>query len=107
MGRVETQRVGKQYLGAAQDAGARRYHAQTGCGGDQSATGTHQQGVLREFAQALERGTDRRLVHAQTDGRARNTAFRQHGMQDPDQMQVDPVENGMVSHTGGSMALIC
>ena len=65
------------------------------------------QRIASQIAQALERRADRRLVHAQADGGARNTAFGQHGMQDPDQVEVDLVEDCRVSHTGMDIATIC
>ena len=55
--------------------------------------------VAGQLAQALERRADGRLVHAQADGGARNAAFGQHGVQDPDRDGGLSCRKGLVSHT--------
>ncbi len=42
----------------------------------------------------LQRALTVRLVHAQPHGGPRDAAFGQHGVQDPDEVEVDLVENG-------------
>ncbi len=98
-GGVEAAGVGKQHLGAAQDVGRRFDHAQPGHRGHHAGARAHQKRVAGEFAQALERRTDRRLVHAQAQRRTRHAALGQHGVQHADQVQINLVEHGHVFHT--------
>ena len=96
--RIEPPRVSEQDLGRTQDTCAGLQHAQAAFGRCHARAGAHQQWVIRQVAQTLERSRHRRLVHAQTDGGPRYAAFSEHGVQDPYEMEVYLVEKGLVSH---------
>ena len=53
--RIKGTRFGKQVFGRAQDVGGGLKHAQRSIRGLHAATRSHQNGVTREFTQALER----------------------------------------------------
>jgi len=75
LGGLKTAGVREQHLGGTQNARTGLNHPQRCVSGHHRGARTHQQGVSGEIPQALERRTDRRLVHAQTDGGSRNTAL--------------------------------
>ena len=84
----------------------RLQQAQGDVGGRHGLPGAHQQRVARELAQPLELGTHGRLAAVQADGRPGNAAFGDHGVEDPDEGQVDLVENSVLIHMDTLMALI-
>ena len=102
--RVELARLGEQRLGGAQDVGRGLHHAARGVGGHHGGAVAHQQRVARQLAQALERGRHGRLVHAQSNGRARDAALGQHGVQHADEVQVDAVEQRALGDRTGHAA---
>ena len=74
-----------------------------GIRGHHAGARAHQKRVARQFTQALQRRRHSRLVHPQPDGGARDAAFGQHGVQDPDQVEVYLVEKRLISHTWACM----
>ena len=99
--RVKVARLGEQGLGRAQHVGGGLQHALAGLGGHHVGAVPDQQRIARELAQALERRGYRRLVHAQTQRRARDAALGQHGVQHAYQVQVYAVEQVLIAGTGG------
>jgi hypothetical protein len=56
-------------------------------------------GSPAKFAQAAQRGAHGRLVHAQAKSCFGDAAFCEHGVQDPNEMEVYLVQKSLVFHT--------
>ena len=96
----------EQALGLLQHARGRVQQLQGGLGGPHLLAGPHQQRVARQRPQALELRADGGLRAGQPHGGARNAAFGDHGVQDPDEMEVDGVEIGPPHHMNPRIASI-
>ena len=105
-GWIEPACIGKHDFRRSQDVRSRLDHPQAGWRRHHTGARTHQQRVPRQFPQAPQGGTDRRLVHAQPDGSPGNVAFSQHGMENADQMKIYLVEKRLILHTPSRMKAI-
>ena len=89
----------EELLGAAQQGFGRLHQLQRDLGRHHAAARPHQQRVADQCAQPLELCADDRLGGGQVHRGPRDTAFGDHGVEDPDEMKLDGVENGAARHT--------
>ena len=84
----------EELLGVLQHALGRAQQLQGHGGGLHLLAGAHQQRIAGELAQPPQLRADGGLCAGQPDGGARDAAFVDHRVQDPDEVKLDGVESG-------------
>jgi hypothetical protein len=96
------QAAAEQPVGPLQHLRRRLQQLQRRRGGLHAMAGAHQQRVTRQRTQPPQLGADGRLGAVQPQGRTRDAAFGDQGVQDPDEVEVDGRHFGPAGHILGA-----